>query len=287
MDFDIASYKQRTRRLAWDDLDLATAFAARPLSPDVLRCLRYMHDVEFHTVCYLRDLLLTPAHGDPTVTAFLSFWVFEEYWHGEALAAVLGAHGEPAGDDRVAGVRARLGRSDRYRPLLMTLASSVAGRDFTAVHMAWGAVNEWCTQAGYAAVIRHADHPVLTELLQRIMKQEGRHIDFYASQAQARLAESAKARRLTRLALRTLWKPVGAGVMPDEETTFVVAALFGDDEGLDAAARIDRRVDRLPGLAGLRLVESESLLRRAALVRELRQAQPRDHSHAFHAGLSP
>jgi len=120
--------------------------------------------------------------------------------------------------------------------------------------MAWGAVNEWTTQAGYAALARHEDHPALTELLHRIMRQEGRHIDFYASQAEARLARSRRAQHLTRLALRRLWKPVGAGVMPADETDFLITTLFADGPGTLAAARIDRRIDRLPGLAGLGLV---------------------------------
>jgi hypothetical protein len=65
MESDIETYKRRTGRLDWADLDLAAVFADQSLQSDVLRCLRYMHDVEFHTVCYLRDLLLTPAHDDP------------------------------------------------------------------------------------------------------------------------------------------------------------------------------------------------------------------------------
>ena len=62
MEFDIADYKKRTGRLVWDDLDLGQ-FSTAPLPEASLRCLRYMHDVEFHTVCYLRDLLLSPAHS--------------------------------------------------------------------------------------------------------------------------------------------------------------------------------------------------------------------------------
>src|SRR4051794_6887914 len=214
-----------------------------------------MHDVEFHTVCYLRDLLMTPAHADPEVTAFLSFWVYEEYWHGEALAAVLAAHGEASGSVRVAATRHRLGVVDKVRPLLMAVGSGLAGADFTAVHMAWGAVNEWTTQAAYARLASLSGSPVLSELLARIMRQEGRHIDFYASQAARRLAASRKARRLTRLALRRFWQPVGSGVMPADETAFMTAPLFGDADGRRMAQRIDRRVDRLPGLAGLRLLE--------------------------------
>jgi len=47
---------------------------------------------------------------------------------------------------------------------------------------------------------------------------------------------------------------VGAGVMPADEVAFMVQTLFGDEPGQDMAARIDRRIDRLPGLADLRLV---------------------------------
>lgn len=262
MEFDIEDYKKRTARLQWDDLDLRAAFADKPLSADGLRVLRYMHDVEFHTVCYLRDLLLSPAHDDPEVTAFLSFWVFEEFWHGEALAGVLDAHGELSGAPRVAAVRNRLGAADKARPLFMTLASSLIGHDFTAVHMTWGAVNEWTTQAGYAALSQREDHPVLTELLRRIMKQEGRHIDFYASQAERRLAASRKAQRLTRFALRRLWRPVGSGVMPEAETRFVIDTLFASESGRASAARLDRRIDRLPGQSGLALI-SDCLSRAA------------------------
>ena len=255
MDFDIEAYKRRTGRLEWADLDLVGAFARRPLDDHLLRCLRYMHDVEFHTVCYLRDLLLTPAHEDPEITAFLSFWVYEEFWHGEAIAEVLAAHSEASGMARVAPLRQSLNRRQRLGPLAMMAASRVLGSDFIALHMAWGAINEWTTQAGYARLTRLAGHPVLAELLKRIMRQEGRHIDFYASQAERRLAASPRAQRATRFALRRLWRPVGAGVMPAEETRFLARVLFAGDDGRQAAQRIDRRIDRLPGLGGLGLLQ--------------------------------
>ncbi len=254
MDFDIESYKARTDRLRFDDLDFGS-FASTPLAPAVLRCLRYMHDVEYHTVCYLRDLLVSPAHKDAEITSFLSFWVFEEFWHGEALAAVLAAHGEPAGQSRVASMRRRLRWSERLRPLLMMFGSALAGDDFVAVHMTWGAINEWTTQAGYGQLSRRAGHPVLSELLRRIMRQEGRHIDFYATQSEQRLAASPRSRRLTRFALTRLWSPVGAGVMPRAETAHLASYLMSGPDGLAAARRIDRRIDRLPGLAGLGLLE--------------------------------
>jgi hypothetical protein len=42
--------------------------------------------------------------------------------------------------------------------------------------------------------------------------------------------------------------------MPDREVRFMVDTLFGDPAGRVAASRIDERIGRLPGLAGLRLV---------------------------------
>ncbi|MGH9079444.1 MAG: hypothetical protein ACRDYE_05070 [Acidimicrobiales bacterium] len=53
----------------------------------------------------------------------------------------------------------------------------------TAIHMTWGAVNEWTTQAADGRLAKLGDHHTLAELLRRIMKQEGRHIDFIAAQA--------------------------------------------------------------------------------------------------------
>ena len=91
-----------------------------------------MHDVEHHTVCYLRDLLLTPAHQDPEITSFLSCWVFEEMWHGEAIGAVLEAHGEQAGAPRIAALRQRHRRREALTTLSTIGSAAFAGRAFIA-----------------------------------------------------------------------------------------------------------------------------------------------------------
>jgi hypothetical protein len=269
--FDMDRYKAMNDRLRWDDLDLG-AFAAQPLAEDDLRCLRYMHDVEFHTACYLRDLLSTRAHEDSRATAFMQLWAFEEFWHGEGLAAVLDAHGEVAGDERIRRLRLDLGFRSRISPAVWSIASLFL-KDLPAVHMTWGAVNEWTTQAGYSRLAAKADHPVLSQLLSRIMKQEGRHIDFYASEAHNRLEGSRKARRLTRWALRRAWTPVGAGVMPDREVAFMTRYLFDNEVGESMVDRIDRRIDRLPGLEGLGLLRGAlESYRRIPVVFQRREA---------------
>jgi hypothetical protein len=254
MRVDVDRYRDRAAPVDLSGIDF-DAFRDRPLPAGAIRCLRYMHDIEHHTVCYLRDLLVTPAHRDPDITTFLTVWSYEEMWHGQAIGRVLAAHDETHGAGRIADLRRRLGVRDRLSPMLHALGSTLAGEAFPAVHMAWGAVNEWTTQAGYARLIDRARHPVLTDLLSRIMRQEGRHIAFYAAEAERRLSGSRRARHLCRTALRRLWRPVGAGVMPRSEVAFMVRELFGDDGGRAIAQRIDRRIDGLPGLDGLRLVE--------------------------------
>jgi hypothetical protein len=54
--------------------------------------------------------------------------------------------------------------------------------------------------------------------------------------------------------IRRWWAPVGSTLLPDTEVAFMANHLFGGHEGRELLARIDRRVDRLPGLAGVRPV---------------------------------
>ncbi|MEQ1736348.1 MAG: ferritin-like domain-containing protein, partial [Rhodoglobus sp.] len=61
MAFDIDKYTANSTAVGWDDLDF-DEFDRNPLPASTLRILRYMCDVEYHTVCYLRDLLTTPSH---------------------------------------------------------------------------------------------------------------------------------------------------------------------------------------------------------------------------------
>lgn len=252
MSFDLATYKRIAGQLDLEGIDF-DAFRDSPLAPEHLRCLRFMHDVEHHTTCYLRNLLNTKAHHDPDITSFLTMWGFEEYWHGEALGRVLEAHDEPGGTARVAAMRRRLGWKITASPILW-MGFSAATKHFLAVHMTFGVINEWTTQGGYSRLIAEAQHPVLSELVRRIMKQEGRHIDYYRTEAHERL-QSVGAQRTTRFMIRKLWEPVGAQVMPLVETQHLVTTLFGGDQGRVVSDRIDRRVDALPGLAGLGLMQ--------------------------------
>ncbi len=122
--------------------------------------------------------------------------------------------------------------------------------------MTWGAINEWTANAAYNRLATIADHPVLSELLGRIMRQEGRHAALYASWARDLLEDDRRAQKVTSWFLRHQWAPVGNGDVPKIETSFATAYLFGSGDGAELIDRIEERIDALPGLSGLNLVRT-------------------------------
>ncbi len=278
MKLALADLKERTGRVSTDDLDF-TAFDRQPLDESTLRCLRYMHDVEHNTIIYLRDVLVTAAHLDHEITSFLTFWAFEEYFHGEAIGRILEAHGEPGSAPRVARMRRTTWR-DRLLPVT-TMAASQLSRHVTTVHMTWGAINEWTAQAAYGRLAAKAGHPTLTTMLHRIMRQEGRHIDFYASQASRRLGADPRSQAVTRWMLQRFWSPVGAGINDRIEVRFVANHLFCDADGQHAVRRIDRCIDRLPGARRPGPRRTGNSLRPVVFDRAPAPVERKDHSSDF------
>jgi hypothetical protein len=108
---------------------------------------------------------------------------------------------------------------------------------------------------GYQRLAELEGHPVLSELLARIVRDEGRHFAFYFKQAERRLARPGVA-RVARWLVGRFWAPVGSGVAPAAETRFVARHLFDGDAGRVAARRIDDTIRRLPGFADVDLVEA-------------------------------
>lgn len=250
--FDLDRYLRNSKAvpvedLAWDEV------RAHPLSQGEARFLRYMMNIEAHTIIYLKELLSTKVIEDAEVTAFLSCWAYEEFFHGAALErflkAYVGADAEATRNDAAY----RLGQSSRLGRGLKRLVSpivSAAAPDFAAVHMTWGAAQECTTLHGYESLARQSSHPILKELMARIVKDERRHFAFYFNQAERRLAQTPSMQRITRLAMDRLWRPVGVGAMPQEESDFASWLLFRDAQGQAALAEVEATMAQLPGMEG-------------------------------------
>lgn len=243
---DIDAYVARSKALdlgdiPWDEVP------RHPLSAETIRTLRYMQDIEGHTIIYLRSLLATRAVDDPEIATFLACWFYEETFHAIALARFLEAAGQPLG--RRAVPRGKESFGQRIEGSVVSIISK-AWPDFCALHMTWGALNELLTLTGYRRLTDVADHPVLTELLARIMRDESRHFSFYYHQAEIRLGSRGVA-PVVRAILKHYWGPVGTGVAPMADTIFLGRYLFSGPEGRAAARKIDDTIARLPGFAGL------------------------------------
>ena len=140
--------------------------------------------------------------------------------------------------------------------VLPSMLGSLLMRDFVALHMTWGAINELTTLTGYYQLIRRSHHPVLHQMLRKVIQDERRHFAFYRAQAKARLTRNPRAGRMVRWALKSFWTPVGAGVKTDEEVDALALYLFADaPEGRQAVRDVDGMVSELPGLQGLTLLE--------------------------------
>jgi hypothetical protein len=249
--FDLDAWVARSGALDLDAIAWADV-GKYPVSSAVVRTLTYMQDIESHTIIYLRSLLATRAIDDPEVATFLACWVHEETFHGIAITRFLEAAGHPVPP------RATPRGQEPLTKRLEGWATATVSRmwaDFCAVHMTWGAINELTTLTGYLRLKAVAGHPVLSELLERIMVDESRHFFFYYRQAELRLRRRGAA-WVARTLVDRFWAPVGSGVAPQSELEFMARYLFAGDEGRAAARKVDETIRKLPGFERAQLLEA-------------------------------
>lgn len=232
------------------------AGARAGLSSDEVFALTYFADVENQSLRYLRTLLSMKVAFEPEVAAFLATWNYEEFFHGFELEQLLKACDVSLAPGRRVQKQAGARLNERVEALLLPLLSRLYEADFPAVYFTFGALQELTTLRGYERLAARTANPALALLCRRIAKQERRHFGWYFRRARRALARSGRARFLTRHALRLNWVPVGAGVHSPPEVARLFRVLFYPREDARAVVQeIDRRVERLPGLSGLRLME--------------------------------
>lgn len=250
--FDVRAYTTDPREIRPSDAGLDALTGLNPTALDVLADL---WRVERSLLDLLRDVLVTPAHADPRVTAFLITWTYEQFWLAETLAAVLEANGRPAVEPP-GGPLGRLRRTwdDRARPTVAAVRTNLLGADVTAAHL----VTAWLDAAALTHTYRAlaAEEPRLEPLLTRAGGIKARHLAFYADDAARRLDTSAGARRLARRAAAR-WRWPGTRYAPVTAATarlvtgHTAAGTAGVGPSADLGlAHLDETVAALPGLAG-------------------------------------
>lgn len=223
-----------------------------PLDPKFIPVMLYMRDVEVLTDMYHRELQRTPTGRDPVIAKFMERWGIEEITHGQVINRFLNEAGYETPDDWQEQTHKNVTATYHTYTYLMTLLTNLLGSRFTATHMAFGAIHEMSTAQAYRRMIQLADHPVLSVILEGIIREEAAHTHFYWSVAKLELQKSTTAQKIARKVIDTFYVPVGQGSLAKNRTEYSVGTLFSGDGGVDQIERtVTRRAAQLPGFAGL------------------------------------
>ena len=238
--------------IPWDEVK------KHPVDERFVPVLFYMRDVETLTDMYHRELLRTPTGKDPQISKFMERWGVEEVTHGEVLNRFLNELGYETDEKWQTQVRRAVSRAYHANSRLITTLTNFVGRKFTATHMTFGAIHEMSTTQSYRRLMKLSGHPVLTRLLEAIIREESAHTHFYWSVAKLELAKNEFSQRIARFVIDHFWAPVGQGSIPKERTDYTIATLFGDKDGIEAADKtVTRRVAQLPGFADLTTINEK------------------------------
>ena len=250
---NIELYTSSSDKIKTDDLSWDLA-AKHGLTEEEVFALTYFADIESQTIRYLRMLLGMKIAFREDVAAFLSIWNYEEFYHGHYLGKLMRVCGHATDTNRVAEVQSHAKFNEILESILTPLFSKIFYRDFPAVYLSFGAIQEMTTLLGYESMGKKTTNPVLKVLCERIAKQERRHFAWYFNHAKSELSDRRFAQQLTYALMKFNWVPVGAGVKPTEDVVRLFNFLFPGDDAAEVADKIDEKMGTLPGLHGIELM---------------------------------
>lgn len=228
--------------IAWQDIQ------KYPLNKKFIRVLLYMRDIEAFTEVYYKELRKTPTGRDPAIRRFMDRWQAEEALHAELLNRFVNEAGVETSKNWFQEAKHNIPLSYWVRASIKPTIANMVGKQFSAVHMTWGTIQELSTLQGYRRLWEQSQHPVLEYLLRGIAAEEAIHIYFYRTIARLKLEESKFSQQLARFLIDRFWNPVGQGLKSAEDTNFVIATLFAGEPGVDAADNhINKMIANLPG----------------------------------------
>lgn len=223
-----------------------------PIDKRFIPVLLYMRDVETLTDMYHREMQRTPTGKDPYISKFMERWGVEEVTHGEVLNRFLNEIGVETDEKWQTHVRQNVPPIYNSYTYLLTTLTNFIGRKFTATHMTFGAIHEMSTAQGYRRLMDLADHPVLTQILHAIIREEAAHTKFYWSVARLELRKGEFAQKLARFVIDHYYAPVGQGSLAKKRTEYAIGTLFSDPTALERLDKtVTQRLRQLPGFADI------------------------------------
>ncbi|HUS32017.1 MAG TPA: ferritin-like domain-containing protein [Kofleriaceae bacterium] len=249
---DIAQHVAVSERINIEDLDWDLA-RKHGLTPLEVENLKFFVDIESQTVYYFLEVAKLQVARDPELLTFLTMWNYEEFFHSQMIIRLLQECGVKleSAQDRTTNVRKNARLKAKIEDFAQTMMAKVTPKQFVALWMFWGALQECLTMQAYEEVIRNTKNPVLVEMFKRIAKQERRHFAYYFGQARERLTDNKLNQRYCRFIVQHFYSPVGSGVKTEAEGREMMARLFPGDRMMEVMSYIERRMAQLPGMQGL------------------------------------
>lgn len=118
---------------------------------------------ETQTFRYLRTLLGMKIALQPHVSAFLTMWNYQEFFHGHALAHLLKVCGAPLEQNRLEAVKNQAKINEILEKIFTPMLSHIFSDSFPAVYLSFGAIQEMTTLRGYE-LRKNYPSPILTLL---------------------------------------------------------------------------------------------------------------------------
>ncbi|MBD2765078.1 hypothetical protein IEE91_07760 [Kocuria sp. cx-455] len=187
------------------------AFRNNPLSPQRLRVLRYLWEIERSTMGQIRHVVVGYTNKESRVAAFLTTWAYERHWIADAYQAVLEAHGVDLSDpvDQGHQFLERVEKSlDNLAPMIDSVWTNLFGEDVVAGYMARGWSREASMRAALAAFDAVASHPELSALLERVAEIKTVHERFFAAETSERGRHSPRAAAFARRYVKNGFNPL-------------------------------------------------------------------------------
>lgn len=247
-------YEKQERTLTPEFIDGLPWSTVRetPIDEKFIPVLLYMRDVEVLTDMYHRELQRTPTGRDPVIAKFMERWGVEEVTHGQVINRFLNEAGHETPKDWQTQTYDNVTKTYHAYTYLMTSLTNLLGSRFTATHMAFGAIHEMSTAQAYRRMKELANHPVLSRILDGIMREEAAHTQFYWNVARLELQKSEAAQKMARKVIETFWRPVGQGSLAKARAEYSIATLFSGDGGVDQLDRtVTQRARQLPGFGDI------------------------------------
>ena len=270
--FEVQQFTREAQGSLRAAIDLA-AFRESPLSPQRLRDLRYLWDVERSTMGQVRHVVVGYTNKESRIAAFLTTWAYERHWIADAYQAVLEAHGQdvtaPVRHDQLLLDRVEVSL-DHLAPATDSVWTNLFGEDVVAGHMARGWSREASTRAALIAVDDAAGHPELSALLERVAALKAVHQRFFAVETDERVRRSPRATFFARRFLGRGFNPLRpVGVSRKVFRAFLRSVCPTVAQTRVLLQHADEPLQRSPGTAGTeplrRALERDHVVNRYAL----------------------